>query len=526
MPSVSSLVLILLPVLIALIVWLTPLAFVPVPWPDDSAFYFVAKDLFQWPPRWVMLPQAPFEPTYRIWNFNTMPLFPILIGIGRWFGIDSSHAIKFWPLASFALTGSLLGWALHKRGLQFFLALLVTLALMLDPIQRWGSVLVRPESLIGLLGLALVLGLTFGFPEKLRARRLWDPVAAILAIAAYAHFNAVHLLFPLLFAWALQPRKLVETGLRTALYLTPWLITVLWYPRLFLHQMTTQWQRLNFPNDWLSSVPKAIDSLIPAMGSPEPWPEYLRVVSVSIWLLIILSIVLAVVPPLSKKLLPATGWIIGTLWLWHTKPELWFVYYVHLAAWTFAGIALVILWQSQKQVLRLAVAFLATIVLISAATSAVANAKQLLSLSKTRSWSWETYGEYVDCVDHQLIQLEKIRGSKPFAVWCPTFPDITVELSRRHPDWQLTRTNDFHDRAALAIRHGQDVDAVVVTETLSWAERVVDAPASQVPEIKSTWMTWEGYFLNKLYRIPGWKPNRHICQIGRWQAFLYMEQPH
>src|SRR4051812_39053313 len=50
-----------IPILCALGVWFSSLAFVPVPWPDDSAFYFVAKELFKWPPRWVMLPQAPFE---------------------------------------------------------------------------------------------------------------------------------------------------------------------------------------------------------------------------------------------------------------------------------------------------------------------------------------------------------------------------------------------------------------------------------------------------------------------------------
>ena len=50
---------------------------------DRPLSYFVAHELFKWPPRWVMLPQAPFEPTYRIWNFNTMPLYPILIGT-RW----------------------------------------------------------------------------------------------------------------------------------------------------------------------------------------------------------------------------------------------------------------------------------------------------------------------------------------------------------------------------------------------------------------------------------------------------------
>src|SRR4051812_10991161 len=86
----------LIPVFCALYVWASALSFVPVPWPDDSAFYFVAKELFKWPPRWVMLPQAPFEPTYRIFNFNTMPLYPILIGIGRWIGIDGSHALKLW----------------------------------------------------------------------------------------------------------------------------------------------------------------------------------------------------------------------------------------------------------------------------------------------------------------------------------------------------------------------------------------------------------------------------------------------
>src|SRR5437588_11825825 len=104
----ATYILILIPFLIAAWVWLSPLAFAPVPWPDDSAFYFVAKELFKWPPRWVMLPQAPFEPSYRIFNFNTMPLYPLLIGIGRLVGIDGSFGIKFWPLTAWALSGALL----------------------------------------------------------------------------------------------------------------------------------------------------------------------------------------------------------------------------------------------------------------------------------------------------------------------------------------------------------------------------------------------------------------------------------
>src|SRR3954462_13678065 len=105
----------LIPVFAAVWVWFSPLVFVPVPWPDDSAFYFVARELFKWPPRWVMLPQAPFEPTYRIFNFNTMPLYPILIGLGRWFGVDGTFLIKIWPLSAWALSGSLLAAVLYRQ---------------------------------------------------------------------------------------------------------------------------------------------------------------------------------------------------------------------------------------------------------------------------------------------------------------------------------------------------------------------------------------------------------------------------
>ncbi|MEK6578223.1 MAG: hypothetical protein AABZ55_03270, partial [Bdellovibrionota bacterium] len=134
---------VLTPLLLMLWVWLSPLSFVPVPWPDDSAFYFVAKDFFSWPPRWVMIPQAPFEPTYRIFNFNTMPLYPLLIGLGRLIGIDGSWGIKFWPLMGWASSLSLLGFALFRRKLPWGLCLLVVSAGALDPELRWASVLVR-----------------------------------------------------------------------------------------------------------------------------------------------------------------------------------------------------------------------------------------------------------------------------------------------------------------------------------------------------------------------------------------------
>jgi hypothetical protein len=126
-------------------------------------------------------------------------------------------------------------------------------------------------------------------------------------------------------------------------------------------------------------------------------------------------------------------------------------------------------------------------------------------------------------VDRALEPLAAKKGpNQPLQVWAPTFPDITIELSRRHPDWDLSRTNDFWSRSNLAIMHGYSTDAVVVTETLNWPERDIDAPWNQHPEVRSVWMDWKDYYLNRFITTPGWKPNRHLCQKGRWQAFIFM----
>jgi hypothetical protein len=545
----------------ALWVWNSALSFVPVPWPDDSAFYFVAKDLFQWPPRWVMLPQAPFEPTYRIWNFNTMPLYPIILGLGRLIGIDGSHALKFWPLGFWALSASFLSVALYRSHLPALLSALVALALAMDPELRWGSVLVRPESLIGLAGIILVTGLSLGwFTKKDYEHSFWDPIAALLAIGAYAHFNAIHLLWAVLPVLIYRPRRLMDVGLKTTIYLAPWIFTVVLKPHLFFQQMMLQWQRLAVPNYWLSSVSSAIRSIYQALGSPNDWPLMLYVTSVGVWALIFLAtgiFIQAVVrylnqayklralpqtapqPALSGSteisLVPAAGWVLGTVWLWNNKPEVWFVYYIHLAVWTFAGIMLLKLWRNwaredYKNSARRLYPLSGLTALLAATTSIYisTNLSQAEDLAKSPSWNWKTYKEFVSCVDNTLTQYaaqkaQNTSSSVPFKVWAPTFPDITIELSRRHPKWDLSRTNDFHARTQLALQHGLEVDAMVVTETLNWEERNIDAPWNQHTEVHSVWMDWKGYYLNQFMMMRGWKVNRHLCQKGRWQAFIFMK---
>ena len=536
-----------IPILVALWVWLSPLSFIPVPWPDDSAFYFVAKSLFSWPPRWVMLAQAPFEPTYRIFNFNTMPLYPVLIGLGRFVGIDGSFLLKLWPLGAWALTGSYFATLLYRRGLSFGLCLIWALAFSLDPELRWASVLIRPESLIGFIGIVLVSGLTLGFPKRLAPSRFWDPVALLLALGAYAHFNAIHLVFPVIFAFALasQPKRLLQIGAKTSLYLAPWIFSVLLHWDIFKIQMGIQWTRLDVANPWLSTPYQAISSLFQNLGSPEAWPGVAAWASVGMWLLIISAFIASILslqcfvkfpgklPGNSAmrdwkseiSILPALGWILGAGWIWHSKPEVWFVYYLHVATWFFTGIVALKFWKSKSRLRSPALAWLFSITGITAAIFLYVDLNQAIRLGKTESWHWSTYSDFVDCIDQKLTELHKKKGlNRSFQVWGPTPPDVTIELSRKHPTWELTRTNDFWSRRHLAVQHGRDVDAVVVTEIFQTLERTISANALDVPHVQSAWMQWRPYFLNTLGSIQGWKPKRYVCQRGRWQAFLFMNE--
>ncbi|MBI2712534.1 MAG: hypothetical protein HYX41_06760 [Bdellovibrio sp.] len=539
----SGLFILFLPLVAAIFVWSSVLSFVPVPWPDDSAFYFVAKDFFRWPPRWVMLPQAPFEPSYAVFNFNTMPLYPILIGLGRFIGIDSSHLLKIWPLSAWALSGALMGFALLKKGLRGLPVFLVLLFFATNPILRWASVLVRPESLVGLFGLALILGLTFEFPKRLRPKGLWDPVAALLALAAFAHFNSIHLVMPVFSALFFQPKRLLQIVPRTLLYLSPWLLCVLLQPSLFIKQMALQWTRLAIRNNWLDKPSGFWTGLFDSMGSPEPWSPLLYWSSPILWGLIFSSFLLVVLSfywmtrnkkdrpaknsalnSVMQKLLPSAVWVLSAVWLWHSKPEVWFKYYIHLSLGCFLGVSGWLLWQKQSELFKtLQKGWIGVLVLLCG-IFLTENWTQWHSLSQSKSWSWATYANFVECIDRRLTLYEKESGIKSgLQVWFPTFPDVTIEISKKHPNWKFSRTNDFWERQNLAIQHGKSSDAVVVTETLGNYELDLEGPLNTFPIARSLWMEWKGYFLHELWRTPHWKPNRYLCQKGKWQAFIYLE---
>ena len=249
--------------------------------------------------------------------------------------------------------------------------------------------------------------------------------------------------------------------------------------------MKVQWLRLAVGNDWLSTPEKALKGVFQAMGSPVPWPDSLSWASAIYWALIfaalgalVYGLAQAALEHFGKQeqrstgpsLVPSAAWVLGAAWLWDTKPEVWFTYYLHEALITFAGIAALgaRLKVPAGRTDRLRWALSGAAVLGALGLTGIfagADTSILKEISEDPSWRWNTYRAFVDCIDDRLIDVEQ--GKPPgttFSVWDPTFPDVTVELSRRHPNWDLTRTNDFYTRNNLAILHGKTVDAVVVPE--------------------------------------------------------------
>lgn len=523
----------LIPLFGILWVWLSSLSFNPVPWPDDSAFFFVSKDLFSWPPRWVMIPQAPFEPTYRIWNFNTMPLFPILIGLLRIVGIDGPHALKLLPLFGWFLSASFIVWSLIRGKAPLLLVLSATLVLTFEPILRWSSVITRPESLIGAMGVFILYGYRFGWPNVLRERPYFHPVALFLWIGAMLHFNAIHLVPMVLVLYWREPKTVLKIGVVTLIGLLPWLVTVALKPALFIRQMELQFARLTgFNNPWLNNWNNFTGALLTDMGAPEPWSVGFRagiITCVYALPLLIGGMIFFLRSKVRLRsregttILAAFVWFLAALYLWHTKSEVWFTHFFHLAFWAWTLLLLHEFSNELPKKVRRLAWIPALFPLWIGGLFFVEQYAQASRLAETQTWKWATYQDWIDCIDDRLTQEYKRLGSpKLFRVWGPNFPDILIPLYLKHPEWEFTRTNDFYQRWNLGVKHGHEVEAMVITEIFRPTEEFYSGPLSGKP-VKSVWMNWEQYFLIHLERDPKFKPSRFLCQRGRWDAFIYLK---
>jgi hypothetical protein len=527
-----------------LLTWSSPLLFAPVPWPDDSAYWIAGRDFWtEFPPRLIMRSLQPFVPSYGEASFNTMPMLPILVGLGDLTGIRGSFAIKLWPNLGWLLSGASLLWLLHRSSRLPLLSVTgIALLFASHPALRWSSQLLRPEPLIGFLGVLLIGGLSFGKWNTTRLTR-WggDPISIILAVAAYLHFNAIHLVPSVVVALIFRaPQRLIRIALETFLLLAPWGLWALVHLDAFQAQMKIQFERLSAINPWLDSMQGWTRGLFQDMGNPVPYPEVLFSASIPLWGYIVgaFGVAMSVLSVRALErlrsqpqvvshqekvdLLPVATWVISALMLWHFKAEVWFTHYLHLSlvCWIALIVAKTVEAQKRRSWFQLQNGLIwGMAVLFSGVSLWLAQ-----EMDRHQTWTRQNFSEWTACVERTLVAIENEKRAQgataPLSVWAPTFPDVLVELSLLHPDWTLTRTNDFHSAIPLALQHARQVDAVVITESYStqsqWREGSLDA----YPDAQSVWLNWKGYYYSRLNQDPQFKSQRRLCQAGRLQAFI------
>ncbi len=434
----------------ALVYFLSPLSFDPVPWPDDSAFFLTGADWIRWPPSYRMHSQAAFVPSYDVANFNTMPGLPLLFGVLNQLGLRGSHAIRLPGMLAFAAWAFLVVvWAL-RRGLRPGTATLLGACALLSPSGRWGAMVVRPEIWQGLLWTAMLMEIDgkAGRPSRWR-------LPALLAAAAYVHFEAIIWVPGVAAALALRARaprpaarELWAVTWRVLVLLSPWLIYALAHWTLFWEQMDAQFHRLAEAHPYLTSPHSFFHSLFLHLGNPAGYPKFFNLGKGITWGALVVSLVLCVRRREPAQIAAALG-LAGAFYLWVTKPETWFTAMIHYSLWPLVAVAggPAARWRVVS-----ALGALALLAVLGGGT-AVDQWRKL-----GRVYDWPTYRAWVDCIDSEIGERR--------TVWQPHVPDALVELRSRRPertDRDYTRASDFEALRARAEAHALQVDAIVHT---------------------------------------------------------------
>lgn len=532
---------------LAALIWFlsSRLSFVPVPWPDGSAFYLPGVEfwtsLFQGSPKWRMHAQAAFVPSYDLQNFNTMPALPFLLGLAEKIraqlgiianvldAVTMTRLISMLALLSWAWI--LWRWLLERKIPQAF-AGLIALAGLFDPVIRWGTLVVRTETWIGLAWILILREMVLT-----RKASMWR-IAIFLALAAYFHFEAAFLvpatavgLWP--WHWDANARvsrvrlwifNLWGVSWRTLILLSPWLLYVLLHLPLFMDQMNIQFHRLARGNNYFSTLYSAFHSLFIAHGGPASWPKFFNVGKGLLWALIAALTIRTVQRMLRRQATPAliaaaVGFFSG-MYLWFTKPEVWFTTLCHLFLWPW--LAVLLIDESHETAGALTSRLPKTLAWLAgsyAVISILATAVQQQQIPKT--YSMQTYQEWVDCIEH-TAGLGKPGINGPKKLWQPHVPDVLIELSRRHPELDLTRAIDFSTREPLAWELTKSADTILFTRIIDarkpiryeGVERAEDRELMK-DKVEVPYGHWA------LERFPVEQPGQwkmQICQVGPFWA--------
>ncbi len=484
-------------ILFALIVLLSgvvflfsPLGFVPVPWPDAPPFYLPWRDLIQWPPVWRMGNYAAFVPSLDQVNFGTMPGLTIVLG-----GISSlglmhifSPTVTLKLICLFALMSW--AWMLWTWLIQLplfrarpYFALIICLAALWDPTLRWVTLAVRPEAWVGLIWLYILKELwkTHVNSEPLSSKTLWI-VSGSLALAAYFHFDAIALVPGV--AMMLMPspgerflqvwfQRLVGVGLRTVLFLSPWLIYCLVNFKLFLEQIGAQFGRLAIPN-W-GFEDGLFSALFIEMGSPVNLPKFFRISRVAMWVMIFVMTGRILYEAVKTKMQGDPPWarpkslfllsfelgaglvFWSSFYQWYSKPEAWYVGLCHFVFWPWLVVTIAALHEKTLEKSRLPsfLIFFSGLFALGAVSASIVQLKQM-----PPSYRWPVYDAWVDCIDQEIQS--KVRSENP-KIWQTFLPDVLVDLAVRHPNYDVTRVLDYQDLAERAWRFAQTTDAIILS---------------------------------------------------------------
>jgi hypothetical protein len=481
----------------AAVILSTRLAWGPVPWPDASAFYLPGVELLHWPPSWRMHAQAAFVPTYDQANFNIMPALPILLGLTERLGLIHAfepqlvlRAVSLVALLAWAWL--LWSWLVERLGASsrksLAIASVVAFAALWDPVVRWGTLVVRTETWIGLCWLWILRELDrrerAGDPVPEWPRTAWR-VSAALAVAAYFHFEAVYLVPAAVVALGFRPGwpwRLLDIAWRTLALLSPWILYALAHPSLFAEQMQVQFFRLAHHNHWMSNAYMIFHSLFVEHGSPAGAPKIFNVGKAVFWIGLVMLVVATVATTATTRIRRRRAVLASALafascfYLWATKAEVWFVALCHLMFWPWVAAAVARLFDDRGKPDDTQASARAkwlrpvSVALVSAyaALSLVAAAGQIRATDP--DYTWPLYQGWIDCIERASAAPASPDARPGLKLWQPHVPDILVELSRRHPDWDLTRALDFPARESLALEAGRRMDAIVFTRAFNRSE--------------------------------------------------------
>jgi len=440
-----------------------PLAFVPVPWPDASAFVLPGLDLWR-TGHYAMHAQAPFVPGYAHYNFNTMPALPSLLGGLAWLG-GARFGRALVTLASlfpWIATAWLVARSGERRARWL---ILLPLAVLLDPVLRWGSQVVRPEGWV-VWCWALILRewqLSRGKPRAF-------VVAGLLALAAYVHFEAVFLVPGALLLlgdrWSKRIRNGLSVSAWTVLFLSPWLLYVAAHLSDFGQQMAIQFGRLAHGNSRFADPYAVFHNLFVSLGVPGGWPKVFNLGKTAFWgLFAVIAIDLIVQQRGRKRGRSAvTGttaperaaWVtVGSFYfLWFTKQEDWFVTLVHGSFWIAVGYTFA-RWRWTE---RLPVAILVAAWCLS---SAAAQAQLSRRLSQ-EGYARNNYERWTECVEQVSARRWGGQPGSAWSVFQPHVPDALIPIALHRHSWRLVRALDFPAEIARARAWLRDEANVVI----------------------------------------------------------------